>query len=300
MKNKIISIIMLALLQGGLPSASLGQDTLLSMLDSANGSGYDKVIATFKATRIINAQSIEGAGAGELQLVIAHRFGRVNNGVQTFFGLDDANTMLSLEYGITDKLQTALQRSSYNKMLDGFVKYRFLDQTIDDRIPFSAALFLEATVNTTATTEEALIRPDFKHRWAYITQILLARKFGEAFSLQLSPTLLHRNLVPLNRDPVNLPALGAGARYKLSERMSLNIEYFYRFQEDAADSYNPFAIGLDIETGGHVFQLHLTNARQMTERGFLAETAGDFFNGDIHFGFNISRVFQLGSSRKSR
>ncbi|QEC51128.1 hypothetical protein EDD80_101404 [Anseongella ginsenosidimutans] len=300
MKNNVLFAIALFLLQAGLPSGSLAQDSLLSVLDSAGTAEYDKVIATFKASRIINGQSIEGSGAGELQLVISHRFGQVDNGVQTFFGLDDANTMLSLEYGISDKLQVALQRSSFNKMVDGFLKYRFLDQTRDDRMPFSAALFLEATVNTTATSDEAVVRRDFKHRWAYVTQVLLARKFGEAFSLQLSPTLLHRNLVPLNEDPVDLPALGAGARYKLSERMSLNLEYFYRFREDAAGSHNPFAIGLDIETGGHVFQLHFTNARQMTERGFLTETSGDFFKGNIHFGFNISRVFQLGGGKSSR
>lgn len=284
---------MLALLQAAFPLAGFGQDSLLNELDSAVAQSHNKVIATFKATRIINGQSIEGAGKGELQFVVSHRFGQVNHGVQTFFGLDDANTMLSLEYGITDKLQVALQRSSFNKMVDGFVKYRFLDQTVDDRMPFSVALFLEATVNTTSTSEDAIVQPEFKHRWSYVTQLLLARKFGEAFSLQLSPTLLHRNLVSLDEDPVDLPALGAGARYKLSERVSLNLEYFYRFREDAGKSFNPFAIGLDIETGGHVFQLHFTNARQMTEKGFLAETTGDFFDGDIHFGFNISRVFQL-------
>lgn len=298
MKSNILLAIMLVLLQGSFLPTARAQDSLFSMLDTAGADRYDKVIATFKATRIINGQSIEGAGAGELQLVISHRFGQLNNGVQTFFGLDDANTMLSLEYGISDRLQVALQRSSFNKMVDGFVKYRFLDQTADDRVPLSAALFLEATVNTTATGEEALVRPDFKHRWAYVTQVMLARKFGEAFSLQLTPTLLHRNMVPLNDDPVNLPALGAGARYKLSERISLNAEYFYRFREDASTSFDPFALGLDIETGGHVFQLHVTNARQMTERGFLTETNGDFFNGDLHFGFNISRVFQLGGRKR--
>lgn len=298
MKNKMLFVIVLLFLQGSLWRPARAQDSLLAIIDSTATAEYNKVTATFKASRIVNGQSVEGAGAGELQLVISHRFGLINNGLQTFFGLDDANTMLSLEYGIRDNLQVALQRSSFNKMVDGFVKYRFMDQTADNRVPLSAALFLEATVNTTATSDEAIVRPGFKHRWAYVTQLLLARKFSEAFSLQLSPTLLHRNLVPLNKDPVNLPALGAGARYKLSRRISVNVEYFYRFREDAGVSRNPFAVGLDIETGGHVFQLHLTNARQMTERGFLTETTTDFFNGDIHFGFNISRVFQLGGAAK--
>lgn len=297
MKNILRRSLIMLLLQGGFASGATAQDSLLSLLDSSDVGHFDQVIATFKASRLINGQSIEGAGPGELQLVIAHRFGQVNEGAGTFFGLDDATTMLSLEYGITPMLQVALQRSSFNKMVDGFMKYRFLNQTTDDRVPLSAALFLQASINTSATSEEALVRPRFKHRWAYISQVLLARKFGDAFSLQLTPTLLHRNLVPLDQDPVNLPALGAGARYKLSERISLNVEYFYRFEKDSRATFNPFAVGLDIETGGHVFQLHLTNARQMTERGFLAETTGDFFGGDIHFGFNISRVFQLGGGK---
>src|SRR5690606_5968389 len=297
MKNILRRSLIMLLLQGGFASGATAQDSLLSLLDSSDVGHFDQVIATFKASRLINGQSIEGAGPGELQLVIAHRFGQVNEGAGTFFGLDDATTMLSLEYGITSMLQVALQRSSFNKMVDGFMKYRFLNQTTDDRVPLSAALFLQASINTSATSEEALVRPRFKHRWAYISQVLLARKFGDAFSLQLTPTLLHRNLVPLDQDPVNLPALGAGARYKLSERISLNVEYFHRFEKDSRATFNPFAVGLDIETGGHVFQLHLTNARQMTERGFLAETTGDFFGGDIHFGFNISRVFQLGGGK---
>lgn len=292
-RNKTGFTIVLVLLCGLNPFNSHAQEDLLEGLDSAASAG-NKVIATFKATRIVNGQSIEGAGAGELQFVVSHRFGEIDNGIETFFGLDDANTMLSLEYGITDHLQVALQRSSFNKMLDGFVKYRFLNQTTDNRLPLSAAIFLEATANTTAASEEAPVRPEFKHKWSYIGQLLLARKFGESFSLQLSPTFLHRNLVPLTADQNDLFALGAGARYKLSKRVSFNVEYFYRFSEDETVSYNPFAVGFDIETGGHVFQLHFTNARQMTERGFITETTGDFFKGNIHFGFNISRVFQLG------
>lgn len=281
-----------------MPLASQAQDSLLALLDSQAIRQHEEVIATFKASRIVNGQSIEGAGAGELQFVVAHRFGQVNEGLGTFFGLDDASTMLSLEYGLSPRLQVALQRSSFNKTVDGFLKYRFLDQTVNDRMPLSAALFLQASVNTSATSPDAPVQPEFKHRWAYVSQLLLARKFGPAFSFQLSPTLLHRNLVPFREDPVNLPVLGAGARFKLTERISINAEYFYRFRKDQGATFDPFALGMDIETGGHVFQLHLTNARQMTERGFLAETGGDFFDGDIHFGFNISRVFQLRKETK--
>src|SRR5690606_10295990 len=146
MKNILLRSLIMLLLQGSFALGATAQDSLLSLLDSTDLGRPDPVIATSKAPRIVDGQRIEGAGPGELQLVGAHRFGQVNEGVGTFFGLDDATTMLSLEYGITPKLQVALQRSSFNKMLDGFMKYRFLNQTTDDRVPLSAALFLQASI----------------------------------------------------------------------------------------------------------------------------------------------------------
>lgn len=296
MKRSLILIPIWAILLTAGPALAQEED-LLEELEQEVQEDED-VIATFKTTRIVNGQSVEGAKRNVLQVVILHRFSELDEGIETFFGLDDANIMLNLEYGIADNLQVGLQRSSFNKLVDGYAKYRFLNQTMDDRIPLSAALYVESSVNTTKFPDDAPVRPSGKHRWAHTSQLLLARKFGERFSAQLTPTYVHRNLVPLTADENDTYALGAGASIKLTKGVSLNLEYFYRFNEDQTESYDPIAIGVDIETGGHVFQLHFTNARQMSARGYMTETTGDFFEGGIHFGFNLNRVFQLDGKKK--
>ncbi|MDC3220095.1 DUF5777 family beta-barrel protein, partial [Saprospiraceae bacterium] len=175
-----------------------------------------------------------------------------------------------------------------------FLKYRFLRQsTGKKKMPITAALFASSAIKTVKWQN-----PDrenyFSSRMYYTYQLIVGRKFSKSFSLQLSPTVVHRNLVRTNLEKNDVYSLGAATRIKLTKRMAINAEYIYVFENQLAPGYrNSFSLGLDIETGGHVFQLHFTNSTSMIEKGFITETVGDWADGGVHFGFNVSRVFTL-------
>ncbi|MEQ9404668.1 MAG: DUF5777 family beta-barrel protein [Cyclobacteriaceae bacterium] len=261
------------------------QDELLELLE---GDSDDKqyVYATFKSTRLVNGQSVEMRTRGVLEFIIGHRFGRINQGGSELWGLDQSSIRLGLEYGLTDNLNIGLGRASFGKVYDGFLKYRAIRQS--NSSPMTVTLF--GSTARESIPEGGLEGAD---RYAHTIQILVARKFNSNVSLQLMPTVIQRNSVPTFQDDNLLMALGMGGRYKVSNRVAILAEYYPQLTDFNESLTNSFAIGVDIETGGHVFQLHLTNAEQMNERGFIGETRDDFFDGDIHFGFNISRVFDL-------
>ncbi len=275
-----------------LPTTLFAQGGLLDELESEAPPTETRIDDTFKATRIINGHSVELWHEGVMGAMISHRFGRLTGGTYEFFGLDGANVRLAVEYGITDFLNVAIGRSSFQKTYDGYVKLRLLQQQSGSRtVPVTVVGFSSIAINTLRSEGQEI---PFSARLDYTFQLLIARKLSSRFSLQLTPTLVHRNLVERQEIPNDLLALGLGGRWKLSQRVSLNAEYFPRLNAETETLYNDaFALGVDIETGGHVFQLHLTNAQSMIEEGFITGTTGDFFSGDIHFGFNISRVFQL-------
>lgn len=289
------SLILLFTLLWGISSAR-AQD-LENLLENQAGQQTIYTSATFKATRILNGHSIEGAGEGELDFRISHRFGPVNSGAYELFGLDQAHIHLSLEYGITDWLMVGIGRGTFEKTVDGFSKIRLLRQSAGAKtIPVSVSAMTGIYINGLRWEDpENLL--DFKHRMSYAYQLLIARKFSPGFSLQLTPSYLHQNLVESPGDPNDLFSLGTGFRLKLSRRISMNAEYFYLFLPDreqmSLDLHHPLSVGIDIETGGHVFQIILTNTVGMRENAFLGHTTGRWLDGDIHLGFNISRVFQL-------
>lgn len=289
MKNSIFLSILLLLAK-----QAVAQGGLLDELESQPSADTFNTEATFKGTRIINGHSVEVRDPGVLDFVISHRFGRINGGAYEFFGLDEANIRLGLEYGLMKGLNVGIGRSSFEKTFDGYLKYRLLGQRGGARAaPVSVVGFASIAINSLRNDNPERVLP-FSSRLAYTYQLLIARKFNSDFSLQLSPTLVHRNLVATRAMNNSLFALGVAGRYKITSRVALNAEYYYRFNATSENAmYNPLAIGFDIETGGHVFQLHFTNARAMIEKGFIGETTGDFLSGDIHFGFNVSRVFQL-------
>ena len=289
MKSSIL-LSSLCLLSGSV----LAQGGLLDELESQPITETIYTEATFKGTRIINGHSVEVRAPGVLDFVISHRFGRLNSGAYEFFGLDEANIRLGLEYGLWKGLNVGIGRSSFEKTFDGYLKYQLLRQRSGaTSLPFSVVGFASVAINSLRNDNPERPLP-FSSRMDYTYQLLIARKFNSAFSLQLSPTLVHRNLVVTRAMNNKLFALGVAGRYKLTQRVALNLEYYYRLNASSEDLfYNPLAIGFDIETGGHVFQLHFTNARAMIEEGFITETTGNFLSGDIHFGFNVSRVFEL-------
>lgn len=272
---------------------AVAQDDLLSILDEESDGSSFAVEAIFKGTRLINGHTVETRRQHNLDFLISHRFGRINGGAYEFFGLDQANVRLGFDYGLTDHINLGIGRSSFEKTLGGYFKYAFVHQTTGSKsFPFSATLFSSVAIKTLKEREfEDQVK--FTDRLSYTHQVLIARKFSPSFSMQLMPSYVHFNTIYPDENRNDLYIAGVGGRMKLTPRVSLNVEYYYQLQKKQSGLKDALAIGFDIETGGHVFQLHLTNAQSMIEKGFLTETTGDFFNGDIHFGFNISRTFQL-------
>ena len=268
------------------------QNDLLDILDDQQQENFT-VTGTFKGTRIINGHSVETRGSGTLEFVISHRFGEISSGAYNLFGLDDSNIRFGLEYALSDRLYVGIGRSSFEKTYDGFLKYRLLRQMSDSGSPVSATLFTPATVKTLREPDRELEFPD---RLAFTTEMLVARKMSDNFSLQIMPTYIHFNLIEAEDQNNDVWAIGIGGRLSISKRVSVNAEYYYQVQKLNPDTYNSIAIGVDIETGGHVFQIQLTNSRSMIEKGFISETYNNFFEGDIHLGFNITRAFQLKKS----
>jgi len=248
----------------------------------------------FKSSRVIMSHSMEMLRPGVLDFRILHRFGNVNQGISEFFGLDDATIRLGLDYGISSNLTIGIGRGSLKKEVDGFIKWRVIQQaTGPNSLPFSLVAVGGATLIGAPWSDPARTNY-FSSRIGYYGQAVVGSKFNDNLTLQLMPTFLHRNFVETTADPNDLFAAGMGGRIKLSKRVSLNVDYYYVLnQNESRDLHNPLSLGLDIETGGHVFQLHFTNAVGMNERAFLTETVNDWAKGDIQFGFNISRTFQI-------
>lgn len=263
-----------------------------SLLDAQPRKVY--VEAAFKASRVVTSQSIEMVKPGVLMLIIQHRFGNLNSGSYEFYGLDQATIRLGLDYGIGRNLTVGIGRGSYKKESDAYLKYRLVQQAEGPGAsPLSVIAFGSITyqgIHPSDPTHHLTAM----NRMSYVGQLVIGRKINSGLSLQVAPTIVHRNLVPVDGDPNDTYALELGARIKLTRRISLNADYCIVFNKDqSVKTYNPLSIGFDIETGGHVFQLHFTNAIGMNERAFITETTNDWGKGAIQFGFNISRAFQV-------
>jgi len=273
--------------------SAVAQD-LMDLLGEDEKPTIDYTYATFKATRIVNGQSIENPPNGGLIFTISHHFGTLNSGAYELWGLDQANIRFAFEYGINDWLAVGVGRTSVNKVFDGSLKIKLLRQSTGLRnMPVSVSYWTNIAL-TSLHWQEPERDNYFSSRLQYAHQLLIARKFGSRVSLQLTPTYIHRNLVETTQDQNDVFAVGAGGRVKLTNRLAINGEYFYLLPgQTAEDFYNSFSIGIDLETGGHVFQIYLTNSRGLIEEQFIAQTEGSWLEGDIHIGFNINRTFQL-------
>lgn len=283
--------------------ALFAQDDLMKILDQNTTKEINYTTATFKSTRIMNGHSIERMKQGQLDVRISHRFGTLNSGAYNFFGLDQSNIHLSMEYGLTNWLMIGIGRGSYEKTFDGFAKFSILRQSTGlKEMPISLSVVTSAALKSINFADQTRTNY-FSSRMAYVAQVLVARKISEGFSIQLTPSYVHRNLVATELDPNDIYAVGAGARLKLTKRISLNGEYYYIANPKTYMSqqiYNPLSAGFDIETGGHVFQLFFTNSLGMIEKSFIGETTTSWAKGGIHFGFNISRVFTLKKPNKPK
>lgn len=264
---------------------------LLSLLGEEATTEY--ATASFKTNRVVNGHSIENTAAGVMDFKISHRFSPVNQGLYDIFGLDGATIRIGLDYGITDRLMIGAGRSTKEKIIDGFAKYKILRQSTGKRnMPISLSYLVDAQIKTVKFSDQTRENL-FSSRLYYTHQLLIGRKFNNAFTLQLMPTLLHRNLVETKAEKNDVLAMGVAGRIKLTKRVTINAEYYYVLPDQIRPEYtNVLSLGFDIETGGHVFQLHFTNSTDMTYKGFITETTDQWFDG-VRFGFNISRVFTI-------
>lgn len=276
------------------------QADLLDIADQQKKKQKEFSIATFKYTRIINTQTTEVLGKRTLDVLISHRFGNLNAGGNDLWGLDGpANIRLALEYSYDGRLMAGFGRSSYQKMFDGFLKYRLLRQTVDNKMPLSITLY--SSMFYTALKDENRHQNGFDKyqftadRLSFVNQILIARKFSSRLSLQIAPVFVHYNIVEKIRDRNDVYALSAGGRFKVTKRLAITSEYVWRINDDYDENknYDSFGAGFDIETGGHVFQIHLTNSFGISDNQYIAFTSTKWNNMGIRIGYNLSRVFTL-------
>lgn len=297
--KKVFSYVMLITVCITLSFKTIAQDGDLLKLLGDEKPKKERVKYAFKSPRVINGHSMEFLNPGTMDFRILHRFGALDQGYKNFFGLDQASMRMGFDFGIFHNLMFGVGRSNYKKEVDGFIKFApVMQSTGKGSFPVTIAFVTGMTMNT-AEWPDPTRKNYFSSRLAYYFQAIIGRKFSETFTLQFSPTIVHNNLVEFVSQPNDVYALGIGGRLKLSKRIAFTWDYFYSFNglQDSV-TYNPFSIGFDIETGGHVFQLHFSSASGMNERAFITETTNNWMKGQVRFGFNLSRVFQIKKNRK--
>lgn len=273
---------------------SAQEGSLLDILGKEDVTDY--TTNAFKSSRVINGHSMEMIGEGTLDFRILHRFGRISDGFYEMFGLDRASMRMGFDYGISPNLTVGFGRSTAKKEMDAFVKYRILWQSKGSKNnPVSLVWVSGITMNG---LKDPIGNPEvpvtLSRRLGYYHELIIGRKITDRLTLQLSPTWVHRNIVDNQLIPNELFAVGFGGRVKFTQRLAFVWDYGYVINRFPGNLLaNPLSIGLDIETGGHVFQLHFSNAVGMNERAYLSDTNGDWLKGDIQFGFNLSRIFQI-------
>ena len=270
-----------------LPLGMFAQDDLLSEIDTV-AAGKSKVESAFKALKIVNLESTKLAAKGDLYFIVAHRFGSVKDGFEGFYGLDQAVTQLKFVYGLNDWLTISGARSEIAYDFSGKL---LLKSQETNGFPVAIAGFTSLAINNTLK-ESLYPEMKFDNRLVYVTQLLVSRKFSNSLSLQLSPTYFHENFVIDNNQDNSQYAIGMGGRYKFAKRWSVNVDYAAHLNRSSTSQFrDPLSIGVDLETGGHVFQMHFSSSQGMHESGFLGNSTGDWGKGDVFFGFNLLRVF---------
>lgn len=262
--------------------------------------------ATFKYAHVINGQSVKNLPARVLDVRILHRFGPLSSGIYNFFGLDYSpfNVKVGFDYGITDNFMVGVAHSGYNKTYDCFFKLRLLRQSTGAvKSPLTISFVPTLAISTVKPSQiDPSVKPDPTtdiRRASYVLQLLVARRFSEGFSLQLMPTFVHTDNISFFHDKHDIFAIGIAGSQKLSKRINFNAEYYYQLPGmKAPGAHNVLSFGIGIGTGGHVFELMFSNSFGLTEKSFITETSGRWDNADALFGFNISRVFQLGKKHK--
>lgn len=277
-------------------SQYLSGQSLLEQLNIENSQNKETelVVATFKSTKLINGQSVETSGKNGFNVVISHRFGNLNSGVHQFFGLDQNSIRLGIEYGVTGRIDLGIGRSKEEELIDGYIKIKLLQQSRGAKnIPVTVSLYTAMAVRADKWLYPEL-SAEIYNRFSYVNELLIARKFNDRISLQLVPGLIHRNLTMTPKDKNLVPYAGIGGRIKITKHVTFSSEYYLVYPGlTALKSYNPFSFGFEIETGGHVFQLHFSNSRGAHEKLMIPDNNNNWADGSVGFGFNIIRHFNL-------
>ena len=270
-----------------LPITMFAQDDLLSGVDTASTQKI-KVESAFKGMKIVNLESTKLAAKGDLYFIVAHRFSSIKDGFEGGYGLDNAMTQLKFLYGVTNWLTISGARSE--SAYDFSTKYLIKSQETSG-FPIAIAAFTSLAINNTLK-ESNYPKMKFEDRLIYVAQLLVSRKFNKNLSLELAPTFFHENFVIDDKQDNSQYAIGMGGRYKFAKRWSVNVDYAAHLNRSSTSQFkDPLSIGVDLETGGHVFQMHFTSSQGIHEAGFLGNTTGDWSTGNIFFGFNLLRVF---------
>lgn len=265
---------------------AFGQEDLLKDIDTIK-TDTETSQPAFKALQIVTAQSTKLAAKKEWYIVVAHRFGDISTGFKDFFGLDNASTKLGVIYGVSDAVSVSLSRETNMKTFEGAVKYKLTKQS--ETFPVDIVGYNVMGVNT-ELSKDTYPHLKFGDRLTYLTQALISRRFNDKLSLQFIPSYVHKNLYEPTIEDKNQFLAGLGGRYKISKRVSVNAEYFVNFDNHSFYK-NPLSLGVDIETGGHIFQLLFTNSQINSDIGYLTNAVGKWGKGQIFFGFNLYRVF---------
>jgi hypothetical protein len=269
------------------PVSLFAQDDLLNEIDAVS-TEKSKVESAFKGLKIVNLESTKLAAKGDLYFIVAHRFGSIKDGFEGFYGLDNANTQIKFVYGLTDWFTVSGARSELAYDFSGKILIKSQER---DGFPLAIVAFGSLGLNNTLK-ESLYPKMTFENRLIYVSQILISKKFSDNLSLELAPTFFHENFVLDDNQENSQLAVGLGGRYKFAKRWSLNIDYAAHLNRANNSPFkNPLSIGVDIETGGHVFQMHFSSSQGIHEAGFLGNSTGDWTKGDVFFGFNLLRVF---------
>lgn len=292
----MVKRLLLLSLLAALCAPAFAQDDLLNQLRLESGSGeHERIMATFKGNHVVNMQSTETVRKHNLDFRVSHLFGTMGTesggGKHTLYGLDQSNDIrIGLHFGITDKLMVGVARYKRMENFEGFLKYRILEQTQDDHVPLALTAF--SNVALSAVAGEVIERNT--DRLTYHSSLIIARKFSPGFSLAAGGGFLHRNITA-DGDPSDLFSFQAGVRWRFTKSASVLADYSHAFgrEELLPDYQDVIGGGLELETGGHVFTIMLTNASGLMENDFLVNTLDSWSKGGMKFSFIISRVFGL-------
>lgn len=275
-------------------SATSSADSLMNAMNADQKTSGP--IAIFKSTRLVLSQTTETIKKGNLNFQVIHRFGDIagkNGGPQTDFGIDRVNDVyIGFEYGITDNLTVDFGRSTIGQLLQWELKYALLHQTSDDSSPLAITILGQYAIRPYQSFTT------FDSRLSWLGQAIFARRFSKEITLQVSPTYVINNTAYPNEpgNEANFFAVQAAARVALNKHMGFILDYAHPFSTYRSNNYNfqdPLGIGYEVETGGHVFTLNITNANAVNEINYLSNSQNRFSRGQYRMGFTISRMFDL-------